>query len=347
MVLRLNSESSVEQEREVPKGELAGMTDALLEELASEVRGKNEGRKGLRSPWLHGLSELYSMGKCWRVVTRWPEWLPITFMSDHGVHFDSDFYDEEKRSEACTHLTWSDWRSGQRLTGKKIFRVTHPWVLYRRFKSYTPSPTRAGTLIVANHSRMSTSHLPYDWPGFIQSMRDLGPEYEPKGILLHMNEIRKGEHLRFRQLGLPLFTAGNTSSPFFVDRFYEILANFRYCSSPSLGSHAFYSEDFGVPFFLHGAEIQHDYEEEKRRKEAQAPRVEYFSRVFSFPPRPSRSREVALNAALCTSGEFETNRRLVLRLLVRGLFELPLVIFRILRNRGDKNFFIRPGARKT
>jgi hypothetical protein len=69
-----------------------------------------------------------------------------------------------------------------------------------------------------------------------------------------MHDIRKGIHHELRKFGLPIVTAGNSSSPFFVDRFYDLANRYSYGTSNVIGSQLFYLEELGVPYFLFGEE---------------------------------------------------------------------------------------------
>lgn len=302
-----------------------GLPDAVLEDLCGEAHGKSEGLGRGYAPWLFGLSELHSQGKCWRTVLGWPQWLPVPVFSDHGVHFDHEFFPQEQENGAQVHLTWSDWRVGQSLPGKVVLRTMHPWVLYRRFTQIQPQTERSGTLVFINHTRMSTEHEPYDWDKYFLELRDMDEEFRPRGIMFHANDVRKGVHKKFKQYGLPIFTAGNTSSPLFVDRFYRIVGLFKFSTSPSLGSHSFLSEEFGVNFFLSGEKLVHNFQDDLRREPNYRIRKHFLEHLFSFPPGPTWEKEAALHACLSTNLSVGATVRSLRKLFIRQSLRLPQI----------------------
>lgn len=69
---------------------------------------------------------------------------------------------------------------------------------------------------------------------------------------MSFHDIQKGTHKKLRKYGIPIVTAGSAGSRDFVDRFYSLIYQFRYATSPNIGSHTFYILDAGIPFFLYG-----------------------------------------------------------------------------------------------
>jgi hypothetical protein len=138
------------------------------------------------------------------------------------------------------------------LHGKKSYHIPHPWVFYR--KTHFPSlpSKRTGTLVFFPHSNTTTTPAFEDLDSYIDGLKALPAKYQPIVICLSFHDVAKGLHRKLRKYHLPLVTAGTTNSRSFVDRFYSLLYQFRYSSSPNIGSHTFYVIEAGVPFFLYG-----------------------------------------------------------------------------------------------
>lgn len=227
-----------------------GFTDLQLEDLASMAHNRREGRSLLSSPWLYSSSENYSFGKCLRNYLGWPDWLPLPVFSDHGVNFADELEDAETKAATKVHLTFSAWRVGApQCSGKLVLPVPHPWITYRRRQQILPLPTADGTLLFVPHNKAASK---FDFEEYVRAFENNPEEFRPSGLMLSMVDVRRGFHRKLRDLGLPIFSAGNVESSFFVDRFYEIVSHFRYSAGPRLGSHSFLCEELGVPFFLQG-----------------------------------------------------------------------------------------------
>jgi hypothetical protein len=69
---------------------------------------------------------------------------------------------------------------------------------------------------------------------------------------MHKHDIEKGYHQQLRKYGLPIITAGETSSPYFVERFYSMISRFNCATSNMGGSELFYCEELGVKYFIMG-----------------------------------------------------------------------------------------------
>lgn len=52
--------------------------------------------------------------------------------------------------------------------------------------------------------------------------------------------------------GFPVYTAGDYQDCRFVERFYNILKNFKYATSNELGSYIYYAVEMGIPFSVFG-----------------------------------------------------------------------------------------------
>ena len=178
--------------------------------------------------------------------------MPIPVASDHGVTFDIPFEDHERKNISRVHLTWSSWRQEKILPGKRVIRVQHPWVVFRRFQHIEKSHQANGTLEFVDHSVPGIVETNESLDLYLTSLESRPQFARPTALVVHPNDVKEGLHYRLRTLGLPMFTFGNPFHPNYVDRFYSLVRNFENVSSGSVGSHTFLAEELGVNAFVFG-----------------------------------------------------------------------------------------------
>lgn len=226
-----------------------GFSDEKLERLSQNTLSE----RGL-TPWAAWESENSSFGKTFRKWVRYPSFLPLCFSSDHGVHWESRCWPNEVGSPYSTFFTWNKKKAVKMKVehGKNAVHVPHPWVYYRRkyFSNFPCKP--AGTLVFYAHSNATTTPLYKDLDGYMCALAQLPEKYQPITICMSFHDIEKGLHKKIRKYGFPIVTAGSTAAKMFVDRFYSLIHQFRYATSPNIGSHTYYIIEAGIPFFLFG-----------------------------------------------------------------------------------------------
>lgn len=233
------------------EGFSSGFSSRLIKDLVGRKRGFWEAFPKF-SPIAFWETETYSFGKTYRHWLKWPWYLPLPMIGDHGVNLKRKYTVRELNPKAKTYVTWSSWRNMEPNTNSRVVRIQHPWVTYRRDKRIEPKPDRLGTLIFISHTTSRISRAEFDFGKYFSELSDLPEAFHPLAICIQMHDVRKGLHLELERFGLPIFTAGNSSSPFFVDRFYDLLSRFKFATSNVAGSQLFYSEEMGVPYFLYG-----------------------------------------------------------------------------------------------
>ncbi len=206
------------------------------------------------TPWANWESENSSFGKTFRIWARYPKFLPLCISSDHAVHWESRCWPNEINSRYKVFFTWNE-RKFKKLRNehnKKAYHVPHPWVFYRK-KYWAKLPlNRSGTLVYFAHSNNTSTPSYENLDEYMKSLAELPNKYKPICICLSFHDVEKGMHKKLRKYGYPIVTAGWTGAQDFIDRFYALLYQFRYATSPNIGSHTFYAIEAGVPFFLFG-----------------------------------------------------------------------------------------------
>lgn len=227
-----------------------GYADGVLERL-SRLQSRTEAGY---APWATWESENSSFGKTLRKWTRYPSWLPLCAVSDHGVHWESRCWPNEIDSPYRLFLTWNEKKSRimREQHGKHALHIPHPWIAYRKAHHPNLSENREGTIVFFTHSNSTTTPVFESLEAYMQSLRDLPARFHPVVICLSFHDVLKGLHVKLRPFGFPIVTAGITNAQSFVDRFYQLVANFRYACSPTIGSHTYYLVEAGIPFFLYG-----------------------------------------------------------------------------------------------
>lgn len=136
---------------------------------------------------------------------------------------------------------------------KKAFTVGSLFVNYRRQKKIERSPNAKGTLVFPSHSTEFIDVL-MNWDEYAEQLCHLPTELQPVAVCMYWKDLLAGVHASFEKRGIKVFTAGHYADIDFVDNFYEILRNFKYSSGNTVGSHAFYSVEMGIPYFILGSE---------------------------------------------------------------------------------------------
>ena len=225
-----------------------GMTDAELE-AACKVKII------VSRVWVYWASEKYSIGKCLRYWSKYPRVLPLNVFLDHAVGLWSQLFPHELDNQANVHFTWhplKEQRSKENLSKKKVIRITHPWITYRRLRGITRSSTPRGTLVFYMHNTNSLKWVGRDTEEYFEKLRELPDKFQPVVLCLHMHDINTGVHKELRRQGFPIVTAGNTSTTNFVDCFYDHIKSYSYATSQAFGSAVAYCVELGVPYFFLG-----------------------------------------------------------------------------------------------
>lgn len=308
-----------------------GFSDSELEELAGPSHGSREGLPRSAVPWLFFASEMYSHGKTIRTLLKWPKALPIPVFSDHGIGPHPQLVGPELTNAANVHLTWTSWKElpvGEEK--RKLVRCIHPWVAYRRTLGLTKNATAKGTLLFVPHSLPGHLSDPYDHSKYFADVLQLAPELRPRAICIAMHDVHLGLHRSLRKFGLPIVSAGNSSSPLFADRFYDIVRRFSFATSPTWGTQTFICEEFGVKYFLFG--------EEPKRPESIAslpghttgdPRRAFIDTVFRHLPGENvAQKEELIESALNLNLDTDATRRQIRKIFWRELILMTPYIFR-------------------
>ena len=321
-----------------------GFSDQELEALCDwGLRGHDATLPYRGAQWLYWTAELYSFGRCYREWLGLPSWAPLPLYGDHGACTKGELASHELKAKPRMHLTWYKDRAefNQGLSEKSVVRVPHPWVTYRRRHGITKAAQAKGTLIFYAHSNNGIEILDYDWDGYFKELQQLPDAFHPLVVCMHRHDVEKSYHLKIRRFGFPIVSAGESSSPYFVDRFYDLVSQFEYATSNSGGSELFYCEEMGVKYFLKGDEpVRTNLSHPEApigplvARDAIAARTGLRKRNLfaSFPPYPSQEKAKFVADVLASDLDESECRRLVLKHYRREMVRhIPELTRRMLR----------------
>ena len=232
-----------------------GQTGKVLESLCDPSICRYDrllGWSGL--PWLFWATENHSFGRCYREWLGWPRWLPIPVYGDHGVALDSILEKNEIENPAKHYLVFylERFNNLTKRRDKHFFQVPHPWIYHRRINNIFQNPDARGTIIFFPHSTRGSDIEFYDFDEYFDELKQLSGSFKPLVICMHMMDVMKGYHHKISKHEIPIVTAGNTNSQYFVDRFYDLVRNFEYATSNTGGSELFLCTELGVNYFIYG-----------------------------------------------------------------------------------------------
>lgn len=198
-------------------------------------------------------AEVYGFGVHIRKYAWYPKWLPLCIETDHGPGDRDAPLTSELESTAPVQLYHSSLRVRQwrTLSRKPCYCLLSPYVYYRKKNGIEKSLDAKGTIAFPAHTTGAIDDVS-DIQTYIDQLKNLPAEFQPVSVCLHMTDIGKGLHKKFRQNGFNVYTAGNAFDDKFTERFYQIIRNFKYSTSNLAGSYLYYCVEMGIPFFLYG-----------------------------------------------------------------------------------------------
>jgi FkbM family methyltransferase len=200
-------------------------------------------------------SEIYGFGKWLRKYGFYPSFLPLCVDIDHGVPFDEYPTKYELESDAPVFLSYWHIKTQKfkENKGRQCYTLSSPFVFARKSLNIEQSEDAQGSIFFLSHStKQVVSQKSVE--EYHQELKDLPEVYKPLTICLHIHDIDRGLDREFKKLGYKVVTAGNSLEEEFTEKFYRILSKYVYTISDSIGSHAFYAIEMGIPFGLYGEE---------------------------------------------------------------------------------------------
>lgn len=181
-------------------------------------------------------------------------WARLHIGSDHGIALSTEPLREEIESPSNFHVTWSTWRENLPFPDNRtVIRVQHPWIPFRIREGFHLSPSPSGTLSFLPHSVPGQASEKFDVSSYIESVLALPSKFHPVVFCVHSHDITRELVDKISSSGCRVATVGNSLHPDYVKRFYKLVSQFEYATSPTVGSQLFYCEEFGLKYFLYPA----------------------------------------------------------------------------------------------
>jgi hypothetical protein len=174
--------------------------------------------------------------------------------SDHGVLLQTEPSPEEILLGSDLFVTWSSWRANLKFPdGRAVVQMQHPWISYRKMLGFrTPRIGQSeGTLAFAPHSVPDLEDEGFKLKEYLYELRSLPAEFHPISICFHVHDLSIKNLLLTLQMGFRVETVGASLSPLYTRYFYKMIDNFKFATSPIIGSHLFYCHEYGLKYFLH------------------------------------------------------------------------------------------------
>lgn len=201
----------------------------------------------------------YGMGPVIKQIAFLPDFFPLPIASDHGP----SQRDEPTLLEYQTKAEMIFYHS-QRLTevwkknsSKKVDIIYSPFVYYRRYIRKKEINKKGGTIFFPAHST-DLIESEYNFKDLIQQLKDLPDFYKPVDVCIYYRDIELGRHNKFIDFGFKVYCAGHIYDEKFMENFYDILDDYDFVVSNTIGSYTFYSVEAGKPFFLIGNKVEYN-----------------------------------------------------------------------------------------
>lgn len=183
----------------------------------------------------------------------WP--LPLPFVIPHGLDFGTtNMCGGELQSGLPGIYCYQDFREDIYLKQKvfTLIKGASPWLYLLKLKNFKGiHKDNAFSLIVfPPHSGATIESYVDDEDKFITHIEKMKNNYKDIGICIYWRDILKNRHIKYIEAGFKVFTAGNMYDPYFSDRLFEILKNYKYLYTPTIGSHIFYAASMGIDIIL-------------------------------------------------------------------------------------------------
>lgn len=176
----------------------------------------------------------------------------LKFIHEHGIMVHDDIWKGDLVNYFKVACLTSNYR--KKVYQKKtnyplIFNIGSGFLYAKKTLDKKLKPVdRQGTLVFLNHS---SHHIKadYDLNLVINHLKQLPQEFHPITVSIYWKDYQHSTHKIFIDNGFDVVSAGHIYDKSFLYNLYDIVRNFKYAASSSLGSHVFYSIIAGCQFF--------------------------------------------------------------------------------------------------
>lgn len=236
-------------------------------------------------------SEIYGKGLAFRKMANYPKFIPLFFLSDHGVNISAvipkDILETKSKTRKEFYLTWSR-ENLMKFAGNKNIKlvgIVHPWISYRKKMRINLSENRQGTIFFPLHSapgwKINIDNRNGD-PLSIAFLQQLSIDYYPVSVSIHTHDWDSSMHSEYKKAGFNIISFGNSMNYNYVENFYSIVRNYRYAISESWGSHVAILSEFGIPCkIIHKKILVTDEKNVKVHDDLHSNRLKEVAKIFA------------------------------------------------------------------
>jgi hypothetical protein len=194
----------------------------------------------------------YGFGNVLRKMALYPKFLPICAYFEHS---SPPFYDEtwDIDRNFLTHIFFhrkdfaEQWNEKFRPLRKATARTfTSPFVWYKEKEEISVSDKAKGSLFFIHHTRVDVERK-HDKQKIIEKINQLDASFHPVTFCFYYLDIQKGLHKEYQELGFDIVTAGHKENPQYIDQFYQLIRNYKFALTNSIGGHLLFSVNLGIP----------------------------------------------------------------------------------------------------
>lgn len=208
------------------------------------------GRKPSKQFWTW---EVYGLGSATKDLLDLPPNQTLKCGSDHGILLETEPSEQEINLGSDLFVTWSKWRADLMFPdGRRVVQMQHPWISFRhkyQFRKPRGEDSR-GTLAFVPHSVPGLISEDFKLSTYLDELLSLPVEFHPISVCFHVHDVSFENIMLTLQMGIGVETVGSSLSPTYTSRFYNMIRDFKFATSPSIGSQLFYCQEFGVEYFL-------------------------------------------------------------------------------------------------
>ena len=190
----------------------------------------------------------YGFSKIIRKRAFYPSFLPICAYFEHS---SPPFFDEiwniekEFMPNIFFHREVYATQWNKKFKGKARSFMS-PFVWYKEKNNIKISNKAKGSLFFIHHTREGVNRE-HDLKNIIKTIDGLEEKQKPVSFCFYYLDIQKGLHLPYKELGYPIISAGNLYNPNFIENFYNLISNYKYALTNSIGGHLLFATNLGMP----------------------------------------------------------------------------------------------------
>lgn len=204
---------------------------------------------------------LYGFNKILRSMAKYPSKYVLPCHIEHGWYTMDGANKADLRAQKKIMLVYNQRRKAvwEKESKTPCEIVGSLFVRYRRENRIEKEKTARGSIFYPVHS-CSNTDANYEIESVCDELDNLALEYKPVVVSLYYYDIESKHHdVIYKKRGYDVVCAGKPDSSDFVERYYNILRNYKYAISNNVGTYTFYSVEMGIPFFLIGNEPRYQY----------------------------------------------------------------------------------------